>query len=445
MLKVVEIDDVPIQPLFLSEIDVAPGQRVSVIVHLNQGGWFKYPAFWMRSRIAAGCILGGYKLEGLHILRYTDLFGIAWSGSKLPTTAPWPTLKDPLTAKCFDIDMENEVVPLVPENPPANTFGVWRFDSSFGTFINHEGKQYTGFGFNPYAPGNAGTGQVAFTNYINNPLLRQIEDGLQLNSSAVAAITLDQIGAADLIINNRDVGLFHPFHLHGRKFYIVARGTGFMTPEGLAAAGPKSNNPVRRDTFNMPSNSWAAIRIVTDTPGVWPIHCHIGWHLSEGKMAIVVVRPDEVRKFQRPADWAGLCNGLNVNEVGPARRTLPPQARHKVDKRQINATATATAAAAPTPKPTFDSPNGKNVPYFSMDRTSFTLIDHGYTITSSITISQTNKPAFALPTSVDSAAAQAAYATQTNRPAADVWSGIAPVADTVKATEGVPLTLGSAK
>lgn len=31
---------------------------------------------------------------------------------------------------------------------------------------------------------------------------------------------------------------------------------------------------------------------MTDNPGVWPLHCHIGWHLAVGKMAVIVVQPD---------------------------------------------------------------------------------------------------------------------------------------------------------
>jgi hypothetical protein len=45
---------------------------------------------------------------------------------------------------------------------------------------------------------------------------------------------------------------------------------------------------------------------MTDTPGVWPIHCHIGWHLSEGKMAAVVIQPDTIKGFKQPPEWSGV-------------------------------------------------------------------------------------------------------------------------------------------
>ena len=46
----------------------------------------------------------------------------------------------------------------------------------------------------------------------------------------------------------------------------------------------------------------------TDVPGVWPIHCHIGLHLSEGKMAAMVIQPDVIRQFEAPEDWQGVSD-----------------------------------------------------------------------------------------------------------------------------------------
>ena len=84
-----------------------------------------------------------------------------------------------------------------------------------------------------------------------------------------------------------DVGLPHPFHLHGRPFYIVARGSGSISEKDLANIDINTNNPLRRDTLFVPSAAWVVLRLITDTPGVWALHCHIGWHLSEGKVRSV--------------------------------------------------------------------------------------------------------------------------------------------------------------
>lgn len=123
--------------------------------------------------------------------------------------------------------------------------------------------------------------------------------------------------------------LSHPFHLHGRPFYILGRGSGALSSFSLAFTTLNTNNPLRRDVLTIPHFSWAVIRVPLDDPGVWPLHCHIGWHLAVGKLAAVVVRPDDIRKQTPPQAWTDLCSGLDQNEIGPARRDnwAPPQAR----------------------------------------------------------------------------------------------------------------------
>lgn len=41
----------------------------------------------------------------------------------------------------------------------------------------------------------------------------------------------------------------------------------------------------------------------TNLPGVWPLHCHIGWHLSEGKLAAIVFQPEAIRSIDQPEEW----------------------------------------------------------------------------------------------------------------------------------------------
>lgn len=41
---------------------------------------------------------------------------------------------------------------------------------------------------------------------------------------------------------------------------------------------------------------------------MWPLHCHIGWHLSEGKLAAIVVQPDAVKGLYKPPAWSGVSD-----------------------------------------------------------------------------------------------------------------------------------------
>jgi FtsP/CotA-like multicopper oxidase with cupredoxin domain len=163
-----------------------------------------------------------------------------------------------------------------------------------------------------------------------------VERGQSINSSLIANVAFDGIGGGDIIVNNLDAGIVHPYHLHGRSFFLVARGEGTLTSEGLAGVSLSLDNPVRRDVLQIQGGSWAvlceslrghvscvarsdrrrkhwdelsdacALGIITDTPGVWPLHCHIGWHLAQGKMAAIVVQPDAVERIAQPWDWSNV-------------------------------------------------------------------------------------------------------------------------------------------
>jgi hypothetical protein len=45
----------------------------------------------------------------------------------------------------------------------------------------------------------------------------------------------------------------------------------------------------------LPSGGMLQIAFLTDNPGVWLLHCHIGWHTSLGFALTFVERPDEIK------------------------------------------------------------------------------------------------------------------------------------------------------
>ncbi|XP_071732772.1 laccase-4-like [Rutidosis leptorrhynchoides] len=80
----------------------------------------------------------------------------------------------------------------------------------------------------------------------------------------------------------------HPIHLHGFNFFVVGKGSGNFDPVN----DPNTFNlvdPVERNTLNVPTAGWAAIRFRADNPGVWFLHCHLEVHTTWGlKMAFLV-------------------------------------------------------------------------------------------------------------------------------------------------------------
>ena len=89
-------------------------------------------------------------------------------------------------------------------------------------------------------------------------------------------------------------------HLHGHNPWIVAEGVG--TWDGTV----NSINPQRRDTQMLqPAASedqpgYLVLEFNADNPGVWPLHCHIAWHVSQGLYVNIMERPDDITETEIP-------------------------------------------------------------------------------------------------------------------------------------------------
>jgi len=85
-------------------------------------------------------------------------------------------------------------------------------------------------------------------------------------------------GALQVIDVSNDLGMEHPFHLHGQWFTVLSRN-GQPAPElGL------------RDTVLVGGMETVRIATTFDNPGLWMVHCHILEHAEAGMMAVVEVR-----------------------------------------------------------------------------------------------------------------------------------------------------------
>lgn len=105
---------------------------------------------------------------------------------------------------------------------------------------------------------------------------------------------------------------------------MIGRGFGALTLDDLSNIDFILDNPLRKDTIWMQGGSWLVLRIITDNPGVWACHCHIGWHLAKGKvrcnvtsptdlfancfvqMAVVVVQPKAIEDIQWSESWTNV-------------------------------------------------------------------------------------------------------------------------------------------
>lgn len=125
-----------------------------------------------------------------------------------------------------------------------------------------------------------------------NPTLAQI-----INNSAAtfddeeAVITLSEANQWFYVAIISELAVPHPIHLHGHDFYIVAQDTGTFDSDDVTY---NLDNPPRRDTAMLPSSGYLVIAFETDNPGAWLMHCHIGWHTSEGFAVQFVERQSEI-------------------------------------------------------------------------------------------------------------------------------------------------------
>jgi FtsP/CotA-like multicopper oxidase with cupredoxin domain len=66
----------------------------------------------------------------------------------------------------------------------------------------------------------------------------------------------------------------HPMHLHGHIFQVTA------------IDGKPLNGAIRDTVLVMPKSS-LSIQFDADNPGVWPLHCHVMYHLEAGMLTVM--------------------------------------------------------------------------------------------------------------------------------------------------------------
>ena len=65
--------------------------------------------------------------------------------------------------------------------------------------------------------------------------------------------------------------LYHPMHLHGHTFFVLARN-----------GKPLTGSPVRLDTILVPPHTTYTIGFLANNPGLWMLHCHNLLHANWG-------------------------------------------------------------------------------------------------------------------------------------------------------------------
>ncbi|KAK6839874.1 hypothetical protein PG987_005740 [Apiospora arundinis] len=270
-LTVIAVDLVPIRPYQADSVILASGQRYDVVVEAGQA----VGNYWLRAIYQTACNNNDNdnKDNILGIVRYAG-------AAAAPESEPTTTVNPAITNSCGDEPSESLVPWVAHEVGGADvrdTIGVgwyYQLDLVFKWTLHSKSL---------------------VVNWSEPTLLGVSERGLSKasfpsESNVVFLDTADQW--VYWVI--QDIGLvnaYHPLHLHGHDFYVLAQGRGAFVP-GVVKLN--TENPPRRDTVTLHGNGYTVIAFKTDNPGAWLFHCHIAWHASQGLAMQVIERASEV-------------------------------------------------------------------------------------------------------------------------------------------------------
>ncbi|OJD31182.1 laccase-1 precursor [Diplodia corticola] len=291
-MTVIANDFVAIEPYQTNVVTLAAGQRSDVLVTANMS---TNGAYWMRSTIASSDSCAFSKQP-------TALAAIYYDGANNTNTRP-NTTAWPLPGTC-DNDPLDQTVPLYPI--PADPHPSTTLETDFSFTVNATGHPV-------WTVNDRG-----FHGDYNAPVLALVASGNTTTSSTSSfrpewnvynvggSGTATSTTSAARVVMHNNSSMSHPMHLHGHNAQILASGPG--TWDGHTVDNPQ--NPPRRDVYQLPPDGHLVIQFALDNPGVWPLHCHISWHLSAGMFASLVERAGEIAGVVGRSGGAGGLEGV---------------------------------------------------------------------------------------------------------------------------------------
>ena len=83
----------------------------------------------------------------------------------------------------------------------------------------------------------------------------------------------------------------------------MARTEDITSPDNTTTLAADPNNPMLRDTIEIPSGGSVTIRWIADNPGAWILHCHIDFHLAVGLAMVVIEAPEKIQENLKVPDY----------------------------------------------------------------------------------------------------------------------------------------------
>ncbi|KAL4734675.1 Cupredoxin [Aspergillus similis] len=269
-LTVISTDLVPIEPYETDAVILTSGQRYDVVFEANQ----EIGNYWTRAIYQTAC--NGLDIEN------PDIRGILrYVGAEIsdPTSSQWSSISNSCGDEPYD-----KLVPYVKRTVgkaagQKNLNVGWYYDLP---------ELYFHWTLNT----------KALTIDWGKPTIRLIYNNESVFPTEYNIYEVPNKGQWTYWVI-QDVGLvnaYHPFHLHGHDFFILAQGRGLYTP----LVKLNRDNPPRRDTATMAGTGFLVIAFESDNPGSWLMHCHIAWHASQNLALQFVERESEIGPLIEP-------------------------------------------------------------------------------------------------------------------------------------------------
>lgn len=292
-MTVIANDFVPVLPYQTKVVTLGVGQRTDVII---QAAPHATGSYWMRSSITTACSL-------THQPNATAI--VYYGHETTPQTQPWPAFVASLSV-CENDDLTQTIpwfpIPADPNPATTQTIDIQLFRNESNT------------GPNLFWMNNS-----SFRADYNTPilLLSKMGNNSYPDSPEWNVYNFGSNSSIRIILIN-DSPIAHPIHLHGHNYFV--ENVGATTQWDGTVVRPL--NPQRRDVQILPIGGYLVMQITADNPGVWPLHCHIAWHVSAGFYVTVMERPDDIANLDIPSvmaqtcrDWASFTNTTIVDQI----------------------------------------------------------------------------------------------------------------------------------
>lgn len=274
-MTVIASDLVAIEPYEATVISIGMGQRYDIVVTADQTD---VTDFWIRAIPQSACSENDNQDDIRGIIYYGNVPGT-------PTTSAYD-----YQDSCSD-ETDN-IVPYISK--------------TVGSTASATADEPVAIGFNSDLLFKWTLNSTTFISEWNNPTLMKIMQGETAFETSNAVFQVPNANEWVYVVISTTLAVPHPIHLHGHDFYVIAQGTGTYT-DGVTTLN--LDNPPRRDTAMLPASGHLVLAFETNNPGAWLMHCHIGWHTSEGFAMQFVEQYDAIAGIVNNDTLSSTCEG----------------------------------------------------------------------------------------------------------------------------------------